>query len=149
MTHNLWALKHVDRILVMRDGSVAEDGNYNSLVLNKGPFSEFLKEYMNETGSDLDVDSIKGDDAASHTSVDSKKILKRDHRSPGKLVQRTISQEGIVTRWPLLICKSILLNPQQSSSPPCKIFDQYLVLSSNKFDNRYKRAIVFQGGEKI
>ena len=64
VTHNLWALKHVDRIIVIRDGKLAEDGSYEQLRNNEGPLSEFLKANTNESDSGLEEDKIDVD----HTS---------------------------------------------------------------------------------
>jgi ATP-binding cassette subfamily C (CFTR/MRP) protein 1 len=52
VTHNLSALKHVDRILVIREGKLEENGSFEQLLQMKGPFSEFLKNHLTNPTED-------------------------------------------------------------------------------------------------
>ena len=58
VTHNLSALKHVDRILVFREGKLEENGSFEELLHNKGPFSEFLKNHLTNP-TEEDKETIK------------------------------------------------------------------------------------------
>ena len=40
VTHRLGAIKYVDRIIVMRDGEIVEDGDFESLIKRKGDFAK-------------------------------------------------------------------------------------------------------------
>ncbi|XP_023329650.1 multidrug resistance-associated protein 1 [Eurytemora carolleeae] len=58
VTHNLSALKHVDRILVFREGKLEENGSFEELLHNRGPFSEFLKNHLTNP-TEEDKETIK------------------------------------------------------------------------------------------
>lgn len=45
-TNSINILSHVDHIVVMRDGTVGEQGSYEELVATQGPFAEFLEQYQ-------------------------------------------------------------------------------------------------------
>lgn len=49
-------LPHMDKIIVMKDGSVAEIGTYDQLMEHDGAFAIFLKAYLTEHTSDSDSD---------------------------------------------------------------------------------------------
>jgi ABC-type multidrug transport system ATPase subunit len=45
VTHALHFLPFTDRVLTLVDGHIAEDGTYDELVVNQGPFSRLMKEF--------------------------------------------------------------------------------------------------------
>ena len=53
----------MDRIFVMKDGRISEQGNYQELLSAGGEFSEFLVQYLSEdkeeNGSTEEVESLK------------------------------------------------------------------------------------------
>ncbi|HEY6437467.1 MAG TPA: ATP-binding cassette domain-containing protein, partial [Ignavibacteriaceae bacterium] len=55
VTHRVSVLPHVDQIIVMKDGSISESGNFEELIASKGDFAEFVAEYLMEQ-SDNDID---------------------------------------------------------------------------------------------
>ena len=78
VTNAISYLPQVDEILVIKNGIVAEQGSYQELQDAKGPFSEYLKEHMNddqtiekniekiedqnnEANQDLSKDKVTGD----------------------------------------------------------------------------------------
>jgi len=82
VTHNVAVLKHVDRILVIREGSIAEEGTYQELIDRRGPFSEFLSQYaFEENVADSDelseVSSVSGEIALSRSLEDRKSLNER------------------------------------------------------------------------
>ena len=48
VTNAISYLPQVDEILVIKNGIIAEQGSYQELQDAKGPFSEYLKEHMND-----------------------------------------------------------------------------------------------------
>jgi ABC-type multidrug transport system fused ATPase/permease subunit len=57
VTHSVSFLERMDKIIVLRDGKIAERGSYEELLASKGAFSEFLTHYKNETESKPKEDS--------------------------------------------------------------------------------------------
>ncbi|MBN1863367.1 MAG: ABC transporter ATP-binding protein [Victivallales bacterium] len=49
IAHRLSTIQQAERIIVMRNGSILEEGKFNELVANEGPFSKILKMQMRET----------------------------------------------------------------------------------------------------
>ena len=57
MTHGITYLPKVDKIVVLKNGEITEQGTYAQLVENKGEFNEFLLQYLSEKAEeDLDDD---------------------------------------------------------------------------------------------
>ena len=54
VTHAVSFLSQVDKILVIKDGIIAESGSFQELQDSNGPFSEYLKEYLTEESNDDD-----------------------------------------------------------------------------------------------
>ena len=48
VTHSAKYLSQMDRIFVMKDGRISEQGNYQELLAAGGEFSDFLVEYLSE-----------------------------------------------------------------------------------------------------
>ena len=48
VTHGVSFLPEVDKILVMKDGTITETGSYEELLAQKGAFAEFLVQYLSE-----------------------------------------------------------------------------------------------------
>ena len=40
IAHRLSTIKHLDRIIVMNDGKIVEDGNFDDLIAKNGIFKE-------------------------------------------------------------------------------------------------------------
>ena len=57
VTHAVSFLSQVDDILVIKDGIIAERGSFQELQDSNGPFSEYLKEYLNENNDDENNDN--------------------------------------------------------------------------------------------
>jgi ABC-type bacteriocin/lantibiotic exporter with double-glycine peptidase domain len=43
IAHRLSTIRHCDRIIVLKDGGIAEDGTYDELIAKKGYFSELVE----------------------------------------------------------------------------------------------------------
>jgi ATP-binding cassette subfamily C (CFTR/MRP) protein 1 len=54
-TNSVSYLSQMDRIFVMKDGKISEQGTYNELLAEGGEFAEFLIQYLTEEG-DKDLD---------------------------------------------------------------------------------------------
>ncbi|XP_063420619.1 multidrug resistance-associated protein 1-like [Mytilus trossulus] len=46
VTHAVHLLPHVDRIVVMDNGQISEEGTFDELVAHNGPFAQFLKQHL-------------------------------------------------------------------------------------------------------
>ena len=46
VTHGVGYLPEVDRIIVMKEGRVSEQGTYRELLEREGEFSQFLVQYL-------------------------------------------------------------------------------------------------------
>ena len=57
VTHSAKYLPQMDRIFVMRDGRVSEQGNYQELLAAGGEFADFLVQYLSEEQENVSVDS--------------------------------------------------------------------------------------------
>ena len=55
VTHGITFLPQVDQIIVLKDGTISETGNYKELLAQKGAFAEFLMQHLEEDGEGDDV----------------------------------------------------------------------------------------------
>ncbi|XP_034255070.1 multidrug resistance-associated protein 1-like [Thrips palmi] len=55
VTHGIAYLPRVDRIVVLKDGTVSEEGTYQELMQRKGAFAEFLVQHLQEAEESDDV----------------------------------------------------------------------------------------------
>ena len=142
VTHNLSALKHVDRILVLREGRLEENGSFEQLLHNKGPFSEFLKNHLiNPTEEDketiMEISSVVGD-----VHISSSLEKKVEIGSVSRSYRRTISDGS--PRFKMLQDTTdfdeeriygLPCTPATSSSQPaqgrCSCFNQFYFLLIN------------------
>lgn len=60
MTHGITYLPKVDKIVVMKNGQITEQGTYGQLVENKGEFNEFLLQYLSEKTEEEFDDDLDG-----------------------------------------------------------------------------------------
>ncbi|KAI1299646.1 Multidrug resistance-associated protein 1 [Halotydeus destructor] len=107
VTHKVSLLPLVDEIIVMKDGRISEHGSYLELVQRKGPFSEFLTEYvggehdesaLNESAELVSLELTKTISAGPQ-GRQSKQIVSPDSKakpSPaaGKLFEEEMAQTG-------------------------------------------------------
>lgn len=54
MTHGLTYLPQVDKIIVLSNGVITEEGTYRELLERKGKFQEFLLQYLSEVSEEDD-----------------------------------------------------------------------------------------------
>ncbi|GAB0095977.1 multidrug resistance-associated protein 1 [Sergentomyia squamirostris] len=59
VTHGISYLPHMDEILVISNGEITESGSYKELLAQKGAFSEFLVQHLQEMAEDVDLEEIK------------------------------------------------------------------------------------------
>jgi len=48
VTHGIHWLPHVDKIIVLVDGTISETGSYEELLEHDGAFAGFLRKYLTE-----------------------------------------------------------------------------------------------------
>nr|CAD7448332.1 unnamed protein product [Timema bartmani] len=56
VTHSITYLPEVDMVVVLKDGEISEKGTYKQLVQNKGAFSEFLDQHLQDLVADEGAD---------------------------------------------------------------------------------------------
>lgn len=61
MTHGIHWLPLVDRIIVMKDGTISESGTYEELLSHNGAFAQFLTQYLTRAVQINHVDSTTDD----------------------------------------------------------------------------------------
>ncbi|XP_063866337.1 multidrug resistance-associated protein 1-like isoform X3 [Scylla paramamosain] len=54
VTHGLTYLPQTDRIIVLKDNQISEQGTFKELLQKKGPFQEFLLQYLASDSEELD-----------------------------------------------------------------------------------------------
>lgn len=57
VTHNLSYTKEADKIIVVEDGSITEQGDFNTLKSSKGPFSKLLEQFEQDERSQEETQS--------------------------------------------------------------------------------------------
>jgi len=62
VTHSITYLPQMDQIVVIKDGEISEKGTYHELIRNKGAFSEFLMDQMQENQASHSSGSEEDDD---------------------------------------------------------------------------------------
>ncbi|XP_071542397.1 multidrug resistance-associated protein 1-like isoform X3 [Panulirus ornatus] len=55
VTHSLTYLPQVDKIIVLNNGMITEEGSYKELIERKGQFQEFLFQYISQVSEEDDV----------------------------------------------------------------------------------------------
>ena len=107
ITHKIPLLTDVDRIIVLKDGKISEQGSYDELIETKGEFSEILNAYINEEKKaeeeslEQSVKEKKLEESNSkHQSPrkDSKKDLAKDKEDKGRLISEEKQEVGSV-KW--------------------------------------------------
>lgn len=53
IAHRLSTIRHCDRIIVLKDGKIIEDGNYESLIANNGYFAELIERQRLDQEADM------------------------------------------------------------------------------------------------
>ena len=68
-------------IIVMDNGQISEVGSFTELINHKGPFAEFLDNYMINKANDS-TDAVSGEtNSDSHEEEPKKKLSSEDHKS--------------------------------------------------------------------
>ncbi len=52
VTHGITYLPKVDQIIVVKQGTITEDGEFEELIDRNGDFSEFIRTYLSENTTD-------------------------------------------------------------------------------------------------
>ena len=58
IAHRLSTIRHCDRILVVDDGHIAEEGTYDELLEKGGLFTELVKRQMLDAGDSADGSEV-------------------------------------------------------------------------------------------
>ncbi|KAE8736524.1 ABC-transporter, subfamily C member 18, partial [Frankliniella occidentalis] len=87
VTHGIAYLHRVDHIVVLKDGTISEEGNYQELMKNKGAFAEFLVQHLQEAE---EVDDEVAEDLQEIKAHLEKAVGKEE-------LQRQISQASLIS----------------------------------------------------
>ena len=101
ITHKIPLLKNVDRIIVLKDGRISEQGSYDELIEAKGEFSEILNTYINEENKSKEesLEQSMGDKKLEESlkkSLRKDSLVKKEDKDKGRLVQEEKQEEGSV-----------------------------------------------------
>ena len=88
ITHKIPLLTDVDRIIVLKDGQISEQGSYDELIEAKGEFSEILNTYINEENKSKE-ESLEQSISEKKLEESLKKSLRRD-----SLVKKSDTDKG-------------------------------------------------------
>ena len=112
ITHKIPLLTEVDRIIVLKDGQISEQGSYDELIEAKGEFSEILNTYISEENQAKEESmeqsagekkleesakmSPRKDSRRRESSKDT--LVKQTDNDKGRLIQEEKEEEGRV-KW--------------------------------------------------
>lgn len=99
VTHNVQVLKHVDYIVIMKNGRMRAQGTYQSLIETNSDFSAFLDQY--EVTTDKESEKAKPSDSGKRDGKTDKKPLEEngdDGNEEGRLVSEEEAQVGKVDK---------------------------------------------------
>ena len=105
VTHSITHLHLMDKIIVLKDNTVSEQGTYQELIEKKGAFADFLMEHMTEVKEDgeevtqiaADLQPILGDDGKLEAKLRSQLTRQESISSEGTEGERT-TQKGTMDR---------------------------------------------------
>ena len=101
ITHKIPLLKDVDRIIVLKDGQISEQGSYDELIEAKGEFSEILNTYINEEKKEESLEQSINEKKLEESL---KRSLRRDpsvkqaDKDKGRLIEEEKQEVGSV-KW--------------------------------------------------
>ncbi|KAJ7116424.1 ABC transporter [Mycena epipterygia] len=120
VTHALHFLPHVDYIITITDGRIAERGTYADLIKNDGEFSKFITEFGSKEQSEGDAEAAEGEDSDITPQADARKkatagagIMQTEERNIGaislEVYKAYISAGNGKIIVPLLLLSLVLL----------------------------------------
>ena len=96
VTHSAKYLPQMDRIFVMKDGQISEQGNYHELLAAGGEFADFLVQYLTEeqeNGSEIeDEESMENLKQSLQKVMGKEKLQRQMSKALSQRSQRTKSQ---------------------------------------------------------
>ncbi|KAF8322189.1 hypothetical protein DL93DRAFT_2051237 [Clavulina sp. PMI_390] len=95
VTHALHFLPHVDYIITMQDGRIAERGSYNELIAGNGAFAKFVAQFG---GKEEEKDEEKAADEEEAIEETTKKPKRNDAKGTA-LMQTEERAIGAVSGW--------------------------------------------------
>uniref|UniRef100_A0A8C3UU77 ABC-type glutathione-S-conjugate transporter n=1 Tax=Catharus ustulatus TaxID=91951 RepID=A0A8C3UU77_CATUS len=84
VTHSISFLPEVDNIVVLAGGAVSEHGSYNTLLANKGAFSQFLNLYGNQE-EDVSEEKTKKAQEESPKKLKGQKLIEKETVETGRV----------------------------------------------------------------
>ncbi|KAG0085536.1 hypothetical protein BGZ92_008914 [Podila epicladia] len=115
VTHGIHHLEHVDQILVFKQGSISEAGNYEELMAANGAFHQLIKEYSvgqkkkkvhHNKDKTKTGESDSEDDSARNTIVATEEMAKKDDDDDDDANGELVSDEKMVdgkVSWEILM----------------------------------------------
>ena len=94
VTHSAKYLPQMDRIFVMKDGQISEQGNYHELLAAGGEFADFLVQYLTdeqENGSE-EEENIENLKQSLQKVMGKEKLQRQMSKALSQRSQRTKSQ---------------------------------------------------------
>lgn len=101
ITHKVTLMKNVDKIIVLKDGRISEQGSYDELIDAKGDFSEILNQYINEENAAKEESieqSMSADKKLDDKMTSIKSPRKDSTKDKGRLIAEEKQETGSV-KW--------------------------------------------------
>ena len=97
ITHKIPLLTAVDRIVVLKDGQISEQGSYDELIKAKGEFSEILNTYIDAEEKKAKEESLEKSMGRSGKEVKKSKAAFK-HKDRGRLITEEKQAVGSTNR---------------------------------------------------
>ena len=97
ITHKIPLLRDVDRIIVLKDGRISEQGSYDELIEAKGEFSEILNTYITEEAKKEKEESLEQSvEESLKRSLRRELSVKATDKDKGRLIAEERQEVGSV-----------------------------------------------------
>ncbi|XP_066179868.1 ATP-binding cassette sub-family C member 2 isoform X2 [Sylvia atricapilla] len=146
VTHSISFLPQVDNIVVLAAGTVSEHGSYDTLLANKGAFSQLLNLYGNQE-EDVSEENTAAVALAGDEDEPDEDLDPCMDEKPDDVVTMTLKREASIQRRKLsrsLSKRSTSSQKKAQVGPPKKLKGQKLIEKENVETGRVKFSMYMQ-----
>nr|XP_027217422.1 multidrug resistance-associated protein 1-like [Penaeus vannamei] len=96
VTHGLTYLPKVEKIVVLKNGTITEQGSYKELIEKKGEFQEFLLQYLAEENEDEeDLEELEDIKMQLESTLGKERLQRQISRTKRESESESIGHDGI------------------------------------------------------